>query len=171
MAYGHDARHSRAPLILITLLSLLMLLLLSGCAQEFKPVVTPASTKTTGNGGAPASSFAAVELVPLRVAPTASGATVTPAAVPPGSRDSSRLAQCTRELDALRRFSASKYTRYKTEFDRLTRTGSQYLAVAGGISKDINDLVQPKYQYALTSLCYRIRGDLSAALLNQVNTQ
>ncbi|NHB95407.1 hypothetical protein C5470_02825 [Photorhabdus stackebrandtii] len=90
---------------------------------------------------------------------------------PSADSNSGKLAQCTRELEALKQFNGAKYTRYKTEFDRIARTGSQYLAVANGISEDINDLVRPKYQYALTSLCYRIKNDLSLALINQVDAQ
>lgn len=93
----------------------------------------------------------------------------TRAATPdPTEQDASRLARCTRELEALKQFNPTRYAGYHRELEQITRTGAQYLAVSAGISQDINDLVQPRYQYALTSLCQRVRADLSAALINQV---
>ncbi|WP_166296173.1 hypothetical protein [Photorhabdus tasmaniensis] len=140
--------------------------LLTGCAQELTPKRVPTSSKIKVSSTYKTlvhSSF-----------PSVSGGgdcrfvgTMQPSA----DNNSGKLAQCTRELEALKQFSGAKYTRYKAEFDRIARTGSQYLAVANGISEDINDLVRPKYQYALTSLCYRIKNDLSLALINQVDAQ
>ncbi|HEM8838469.1 TPA: hypothetical protein U2R15_004179 [Klebsiella aerogenes] len=135
--------------------------LMTGCAQEFKPVVTPRV-----GSASPAERVAGPESVAPGSVPTSAPSGTTASA---SAGNASRLEQCTRELDALKQFNNTKYTSYKAELDRITRTGAQYLQVAGGISQDINDLVQPRYQYALTSLCQRVRADLSASLINQVS--
>lgn len=85
------------------------------------------------------------------------------------TEDTGKLAQCTRELEALKAFNSAKYNQYQAEFTKIKQTSTKYLGVANGISSDINDLVRPKLQYALTSLCYRIKNDLSASMINQVN--
>lgn len=121
-------------------LVVLCCILFSGCAQEFKPVVTK-----SGGGSTESSEESRAD-------------------------SGNKLAQCSRELAALQKFDAEKYTKYQREFDHITRTGAQYLTVAKGISGDINDLVRPKYQYALTNLCYHIRTDLSNSLINQVKS-
>lgn len=140
--------------------------LLTGCAQELTPKRVPTSSKIKV-------SSTSKTLVHSSLSPKSGGGDCrfTGNVQPSADSNSGKLAQCTRELEALKQFSGTKYTRYKAEFDRIARTGSQYLAVANGISQDINDLVRPKYQYALTSLCYRIKNDLSLALINQVDAQ
>lgn len=140
---------------------LLAPMVLSGCAQSFTPQVNPVPVKV------PSSS---------RVAPDVSSASTGGGnlSVRGGNAaertDASKLSQCTRELEALKHFAKSKYTLYQVEFARITSSSAAYLDVARGISSDINDLVRPRYQYALTSLCYRIKNDLSTALINQVGT-
>ncbi|MCT8353513.1 MULTISPECIES: hypothetical protein [Photorhabdus] len=140
--------------------------LLTGCAQELTPKRVPTSSKIKV-------SSTAKTLVHSSLPHESGNGDCRFAGTMQPSTDSNsgKLAQCTRELEALKQFNGAKYTRYKAEFDRIARTGSQYLAVANGISQDINDLVRPKYQYALTSLCYRIKNDLSLALINQVDAQ
>ncbi|HEM8838358.1 TPA: hypothetical protein U2R15_004062 [Klebsiella aerogenes] len=127
--------------------------LLSGCAPKITSQVTPAESRVSQ---------------PVTREETAEG---EEHAEKSDVQDSSRLAQCTRELNALKEFDTDKYNRYKSELEHLTASGARYLAVSGNISKDINDLVQPRYQYALTSLCQRIKADLSSALINQVKIQ
>lgn len=81
-----------------------------------------------------------------------------------------KISQCTRELTALKSLNNASYVRYQRQFEQLTRASVAYLDVAGGIDSDINDLVRPKYQYALSSLCWHIKNELSTALIKQVNT-
>lgn len=128
-------------------------LLLSGCAQEFHPTLTPAP-------GIADKAQAKDASIPGSAAPAASRNT----------GEAGKLAQCTHELSALKTFNQAKWEQYQREFDRITRTSSAYLGVAASISGDINDLVRPRYQYALTSLCWHIRNDLSASLINQVGS-
>lgn len=124
----------------------LTILSISGCTNQTVPKVTPVNTishqvSNSDNGKAP----------------------------PALQANSSHLAQCTSELNALKQFNSEKYSHYKTELDNITRSGAQYLAVANGISQEINDLMQPRYQYAITSLCQSVRSELTASLVNQVN--
>ncbi len=79
-----------------------------------------------------------------------------------------RLAHCTHELEALKTYSPAQYKQEHREFIQLTQRSAKYLEVSADISSDINQLVRPKYQFALASLCYRIRNDLTLALINQV---
>ncbi|KFA84182.1 hypothetical protein NGI13_22300 [Enterobacter asburiae] len=128
---------------------------LFGCSVAERPV---SAVSTVGAQPSPAA-------VSSGASSSSAGATSVPTA--PAGTDS-RLSQCTRELEALKTFDDAKYRRYQAQMARITRTGAQYLAVSGGISQEINDLVQPRYQYALTSLCQQVRADLSFALINQV---
>ncbi len=85
-------------------------------------------------------------------------------ATPPADR----LAQCSHELEALKTYNPDRYKQYQQAFTQLSQSSAAYLAVSHDIGSDINNLVRPKYQFALASLCYRIRADLSTALINQV---
>lgn len=147
-------------------------ILLSGCAQTFTPKITPAPgrAQSEGAGGSGVSSSASVVSSDSVSTGAISGDRITADRGNASAGDTDKLSQCTRELEALRSFDKAKYTRYQAEFARITRTSALYLGVASGISSDINDLVRPKYQYALTSLCYRIKNDLSTALINQVGS-
>ncbi|MGR7053271.1 hypothetical protein ACU637_21475 [Klebsiella aerogenes] len=84
-------------------------------------------------------------------------------------KESGKISQCTRELEALKSFNKVKYNNYKLELGKIKQTSASYLGVANGISEDIDDLVRPKLQYALTNLCYRIKNDLSESLIKQVS--
>jgi len=100
--------------------------------------------------------------------------TPTPSASPDkpvqAHHENKKLERCSQELLALKTFNSTRYTAYHRELERLTFTGKQYLAISEGIGSDINDIVLPRYQYALTSLCHRISNDLTTALIHQVNT-
>lgn len=126
-------------------------LFLSGCTHKVKPTTIPKSQ-----------SSASVSIKPLKTASASTTENV--------DEGTDKIEQCARELNALKTFSPAKYTQYQSEYDHITKTSAQYLAVSKGISSDINDLVRPKYQYALTSLCFRIKTDLSSSLINQIKT-
>lgn len=144
-------------------------ILLSGCAQTFTPKITPAPGHAQSEGAGVSSSASVVSSDSVSTG-AISGGRIAADRGNASAGDTDKLSQCTRELEALRSFDKAKYTRYQAEFARITRTSALYLGVASGISSDINDLVRPKYQYALTSLCYRIKNDLSTALINQVGS-
>ncbi|BFO09112.1 hypothetical protein GGER_16220 [Serratia rubidaea] len=76
---------------------------------------------------------------------------------------------CTTELTSLKSVNPRSYARYRAIMSRLIASGRTYMAVQGDISQDINDVLQPRYQFALANLCWQIRSDLSASLLEQVN--
>lgn len=147
-----------------SLVSTLFYFLLAGCAQKFTPVITPGSSVASSPLSSSNKSSLQGKTGTSRDSETISGK----GDITNDMSGTSRLSQCSRELGALKQFNSAKYATYKAELDHITRTGAQYLAVSNGISQDINDLVQPRYQYALTSLCQRVRADLSAALINQV---
>lgn len=78
------------------------------------------------------------------------------------------LSQCNRELAALERFDHASWIRSRAEFEKITKSSAAYMDVADTISHDINDMVRPKYQYALRSFCWRVRNDLFYALVHSV---
>ncbi len=128
----------------------MVIFLVTGCAQELPPNEVPALEKNV-----------AVDHVTREHRIHASTYLK--------NYDSSKISQCTRELEALKSFNNVKYNNYKLELGKIKQTSASYLGVANGISEDINDLVRPKLQYALTNLCYRIKNDLSESLIKQVN--
>ena len=131
-----------------------MVLSMVGCAQEYKYETQPShktpfsSNHLTSEGGANREAIG-------------NSASL--------KSNSGKISQCTRELEALKYFNNIKYNNYKLELGKIKQTSASYLGVANGISEDINDLVRPKLQYALTNLCYRIKNDLSESLIKQVN--
>ncbi|HDT2108512.1 TPA: hypothetical protein RCG91_004278 [Enterobacter roggenkampii] len=68
----------------------------------------------------------------------------------------------------MKSYSPARYKEYQQAFSQLSKSSAAYMAVSNDIGSDINDLVRPKYQFALANLSYRIRVDLSMALINQV---
>jgi hypothetical protein len=81
----------------------------------------------------------------------------------------SKVAQCNNELAALKVVNAASYGRYRTEMNHLVASGKRYMNVQGGISNDINDIMMPRYQFGMASLCWRIRNALSQSLMKQAD--
>lgn len=81
----------------------------------------------------------------------------------------SKVTQCKNELLALQKISPSIYPRYRATMDKLIASGQRYMAVQGGLSSDIHDILQPRYQFGMANLCWRIRNELSHALIEQIN--
>lgn len=120
--------------------------LLSGCAPQ-KPinsVVTPSLP---------------VEQ-PQVVAPTPAPA--------PESDNAVRIQECKKELAALKDFSPRSYEKYQTEFDAISFKTQKYIRVQDQLSDEINDLVKPKYQFAIRDFCFRVKNTLSTAIINQM---
>ncbi len=80
-----------------------------------------------------------------------------------------KVTQCNNELAALKTVNAAHFARYRSEMDRLVASGRRYIEVKVGISNDINDIMTPRYQYAMASLCWRIRNALSQSLMAQAD--
>lgn len=87
----------------------------------------------------------------------------------PAADKDNKVTQCNNELMALKTVNAAHFARYRSEMDRLVASGSRYIAVKAGISNDINDIMTPRYQYGMASLCWRIRNALSQSLMAQAD--
>ncbi len=86
-----------------------------------------------------------------------------------GDTSGDKVGQCNSELAALQKVNPRGYARYRAAIDKLIASGRQYMAVQGTISQDINDILQPRYQFGMANLCWQIRSSLSASLLESVN--
>lgn len=106
--------------------------------------------------------------VPTTVTAIADKPAVVAEAPPPPEKDS-KVAQCNNELAALKTVNAPHYARYRSEMDHLVASGRRYMDVQAGISNDINDIMTPRYQYGMASLCWRIRNALSQSLMAQAD--
>lgn len=80
-----------------------------------------------------------------------------------------KIEQCNSDLAALQKVDPEGYSRYRTAMDQLVSTGRRYMAIQETISQDINDLLQPRYQFGMANLCWQIRNSLSNSLLDSVN--
>ncbi|HCM7228993.1 TPA: hypothetical protein N3282_004449 [Klebsiella aerogenes] len=142
--------YNRSSILHISLAALF----LTGCAQEFTPTqATPMRNNVSVNHITSERPVKNIKITDVEASKS----------------DSGKLSQCTRELEALKTFNNNKYNDYKLELSKIKQTSVSYLGVASGISEDINDLVRPKLQYALTNLCYRIKNDLSESMIKQVS--
>lgn len=81
----------------------------------------------------------------------------------------SKVSQCNKELQALKTINGAESARYQREMDHLVASGQQYMNVKAGISSDINDIMTPRYQFAVANLCWKIRNALSQSLLKQAD--
>jgi hypothetical protein len=81
-----------------------------------------------------------------------------------------RIAQCHKELDALRTFNPQSYTKFKNEFDDVSRKTQKYLSVKANIGDDVNDLAMPHYQFAIRDLCFRIRTELTKSMVERAES-
>jgi hypothetical protein len=131
-------------------------LLLGGCTTSPESRLRPQ--------GAPGIASA----TPMKVTTIAAKPALTPEAPPPPEKDS-KVAQCNNELAALKTVNAAHYARYRSEMDHLVASGRRYMDVQAGISNDINDIMTPRYQYGMASLCWRIRNALSQSLMSQAD--
>ncbi|MFS7243193.1 hypothetical protein AB6849_23090 [Serratia proteamaculans] len=131
------------------LLMLVAGLLLTGCASE------PGARLRAPEGITTAA-------VPMKVT------TIIPDSAPSAGKDN-KITQCNNELTALKAVNAAHYARYRSEMDHLVATGRRYMDVKAGISNDINDIMAPRYQYGMASLCWRIRNALSQSLMAQAD--
>lgn len=81
----------------------------------------------------------------------------------------SHLVQCNRDLESLRTVSPSAYHRYQTEYDGLMKSSADFVTVKDDVSPEVAELARPRFQYALVSLCYRIKDALAQSLINQAS--
>lgn len=109
-----------------------------------------------------------VAATPMKVTAIAAKPVAVAEAPPPPEKDS-KVAQCNNELAALKTVNAPHYARYRSEMDHLVASGRRYMDVQAGISNDINDIMTPRYQYGMASLCWRIRNALSQSLMAQAD--
>ncbi|TFZ49506.1 hypothetical protein E5C26_15830 [Serratia proteamaculans] len=130
-------------------------LLLGGCTTSPEARLRP---QGTGNMAA----------TPMKVTPVAAKPAAEPQA-PQAVEKDSKVTQCNNELAALKTVNAAHYGRYRSEMDHLVASGRRYMDVQAGISNDINDIMTPRYQYGMASLCWRIRNALSQSLMAQAD--
>jgi hypothetical protein len=107
-------------------------------------------------------------VLPMKVTAIAAKPALAPQA-PPTTEKDSKIAQCNNELAALKTVNTAHYARYRSEMDHLVASGRRYMDVQAGISNDINDIMTPRYQYGMASLCWRIRNALSQSLMAQAD--
>lgn len=123
--------------------------LLSGCAPQ-KPinsVVTPA----------------------VQPAPIEQPQMLAPTPAPAAEGDTAvRIQECKKELAALKDFSPRSYEKYQAEFDAISFKTQKYIRVQDQLSDEINNLVKPKYQFAIRDFCFRVKNSLSTAIINQM---
>ncbi|WPU21978.1 hypothetical protein RI049_18280 [Cedecea neteri] len=81
----------------------------------------------------------------------------------------SKVTICNRELQALKGINAAEYSRYHREMNHLVASGQRYMNVKDEISSDINDIMTPRYQFGMASLCWKIRNALSESLLSEAS--
>lgn len=79
----------------------------------------------------------------------------------------SHLVQCNRDLESLHTVSPSTYLSYRGEYDRLMKSSAGFVTVKDDVSPEVAELARPRFQYALVSLCYRIKDALAQSLINQ----
>ncbi|MEX1843623.1 hypothetical protein KMW40_24735 [Enterobacter cloacae] len=87
----------------------------------------------------------------------------------PVQEGDTKMAQCNRELMALKSVNRAEYAHYHTEMNSLVASGRVYMGVRGTVSQDINDIVEPGYQYGTAKLCWRIRNSLAQSLIRQAD--
>ncbi|MBH3259865.1 hypothetical protein I5P78_26065 [Serratia marcescens] len=76
-------------------------------------------------------------------------------------KESDRLAQCQKELDALKGINNAQYTAYLVEFQRLMRGAAQYAGLRAQVNNDTQDMVDALYRYKINRLC----ADITQAAL------
>lgn len=124
----------------------LMLMLLSGCGT---------GSLLPGKAPKPAS------LVTPVSAP-APEPVVTPLPQTPPS--ATGVAACDRELQALKKVDAARYTRRKAQFDRLMGGAAAYTGIRGEVAGQTREAVDAMYRYRTGVLCAEIARDVLEGL-------
>lgn len=77
------------------------------------------------------------------------------------AREAEQLAQCQKELEALKPVDARQHQTYQQEFSRLMSGAAQYAGVRTQANSDTQETVDALYRYKVRRLC----ADISQALL------
>ncbi|MBJ2078373.1 hypothetical protein JFR19_00730 [Serratia ureilytica] len=73
--------------------------------------------------------------------------------ITPAQREAERLAQCQKELDALKGINAQQYTVFRQEFDRLMSGAAQYANLRVRVNNGTQETVDALYRYKVNRLC------------------
>lgn len=76
-------------------------------------------------------------------------------------REAKQLAQCQKELEALKPISAKQHLAFQQEFARLMNGAAQYSSVRTQVNSEIQDTMDALYRYKVKRLC----SDISQTLL------
>lgn len=71
-------------------------------------------------------------------------------------RETARLQQCQKELEALRTVQPKQFSVYKQAFDRLMSGAAQYSGLRTRVNADTQDTVDALYRYRVNKLCAQI---------------
>lgn len=71
-------------------------------------------------------------------------------------KEADRLAQCQKELDALKGINPEQHKSYRQEFDRLMRGAAQYAGLRTQVNSATQDTVDALYRYKVSRLCANI---------------
>ncbi|CAI2021229.1 Uncharacterised protein [Serratia proteamaculans] len=71
-------------------------------------------------------------------------------------KEAGRLAQCQKELDALKGINPEQHKSYRQEFDHLMRGAAQYAGVRTQVNSTTQDTVDALYRYKVSRLCANI---------------
>ncbi|CAI1836461.1 TPA: hypothetical protein ACSTL1_004820 [Serratia fonticola] len=79
----------------------------------------------------------------------------------PAQKEAERLAQCQKELDALKGVTPAQYDTYRQEFGGLMSGAAQYAGLRSRVNDETQDTVDALYRYRVNRLC----SDISQATL------
>lgn len=76
--------------------------------------------------------------------------------------ETERMAQCQKELEALKDINLERHTALRQEFDRLMNAAASYANVRTRVNSETKDTVDALYRYKINRLC----ADITQATLN-----
>ncbi|EIM8480862.1 TPA: hypothetical protein ACKQGZ_001026 [Serratia marcescens] len=77
------------------------------------------------------------------------------------AKEAERMAQCQKELEALKGINPGQHKTYRQEFDRLMSGAAQYAGLRTRVNSETQDTVDALYRYKVSRLC----ADITQATL------
>ena len=107
----------------------------------------------------------------VRNVPVTTEGAAAESASTPAEREAERMAQCERELGALKNISPEQYDRYQTAFSRLMGGAAKYAGVRAKVNQTVQDTLDARYRYQVTLLCSDVSQSVMNGLLERKDEQ